>query len=83
MSVIDRVLRRETEEVVAHCPIDDWDFAPQYTDGACPICGWRPEGMEFTTPLAARIDWFWPAMGFLAMVSLAMAITVIVVYVRG
>jgi hypothetical protein len=27
-----------------HCDLDDWDFDPQYTGGACPICGWAPEG---------------------------------------
>jgi hypothetical protein len=26
-----------------HCDLDDWDFDPRYTRGACPICGWRPE----------------------------------------
>jgi len=25
------------------CPIDDLEFRPYYTDGACPICGWRPD----------------------------------------
>ena len=25
-----------------HCPGDDWDFDPRYTEGVCPICGWGP-----------------------------------------
>ena len=81
--LIARVTGRDRTDVTAHCPVDDWDFAPRYTDGVCPICGWRPEGVDVTPPLAARIDWFWPAMVFLAVVSVAMAIAVIVTYVRA
>ena len=33
------------EGVRAHCEFDDWDFAPRYTDGACPLCGWEPDGI--------------------------------------
>jgi len=80
--IIGRITGRNREDQIAHCPNDDWDFAPRYTDGVCPICGWRPEGIDVTLPFAARIDWFWPAMGFAALVSVAMAIAVIVTYVR-
>ena len=75
--------RSASDEIVAHCPVDDWDFAPRYTDGVCPICGWRPPGAHVEPPLVARIDWFWPSVGFLAVVSVAMAIAVIVAYVRA
>ena len=44
-----------------HCELDDWWFDARYTDGACPICGWRPEGVAFAAPLwlrtARRTDW--------------------------
>jgi hypothetical protein len=30
----------------AYCRLDDWEFDPRYTGGACPICGWRPEEAE-------------------------------------
>src|SRR5205823_2868118 len=50
--IIGRFTGRSREEQIAHCPTDDWDFAPRYTDGACPICGWRPEGIDTTPPLA-------------------------------
>ena len=66
----------------ATCPIDNWEFAPQYTDGACPLCGWRPPGRPVTAPLAARLDWFWPSVVFLAVVSVVMAILVIAAYVK-
>jgi len=81
--LISKVARHKGDEIIAHCPIDDWDFAPRYTDGVCPICGWRPEGIDVTLPFAARIDWFWPAVGFLALVSVAMAIAVIVTYIKA
>ena len=78
------LLRRKREDVIAHCPNDDWDFAPRYTDGVCPICGWRPRGGEQQPPpLIARIDWFWPAAIGLAIVSIAMAVAVILAYVRA
>jgi hypothetical protein len=84
MSALSERLRvSRADEVVARCPVDEWDFAPRYTDGVCPICGWRPEGPRIAPPLAARIDWFWPSVGFLALVSLAMAAAVIVAYVRA
>src|SRR5581483_1666107 len=75
--------RGRRDEVLAHCPNDDWDFRPRYTEGCCPICGWRAEDVGFSEPLMARLDWFWPAMGFLALVSIVMAIAVIVTYVRA
>jgi hypothetical protein len=31
-----------TRKTTLHCPNDDWDFDPRYTDGVCPICGWGP-----------------------------------------
>jgi hypothetical protein len=34
-------------------------------------------------PLAGRLDWFWPAIVFVAIASIAMAIAVVVVYVRA
>ncbi len=44
-----------------HCPIDDWSFDARYTDGACPICGWRPEGLTWAAPpwmrAYRRVDW--------------------------
>jgi hypothetical protein len=80
--LIARFRGRAADEVLAHCPTDDWDFAPRYTDGVCPICGWRPDDVDVAPPLVARIDWFWPSMIFLGVVSVAMAIAVIVTYVR-
>jgi len=79
---LTNLLRGDHDEVVAHCPNDDWDFRPRYTDGVCPIDGWRPERLDYSPPLAQRIDWFLPSMIFLAVVSVVMAIAVIVTYVR-
>ena len=73
---------RRPEEVEAHCPIDDWTFAPQFTDGRCPLCGWRPEGKRVEPPRLSRVDWFWPSMTLMLVLSVVMAILVIVAYTR-
>jgi hypothetical protein len=73
---------RRPDEQRATCPTDHLMFTPRYTDGACPLCGWRPEGMDIQPPLSVRMDWFWPSMGFLLACSVAMAILVIVLYNR-
>ena len=78
-----RAVRSDHGEITAHCPVDEWDFAPRYTDGVCPICGWRPPGPRVQLPLAARVDWFWPALVALAIVSAAMAAAVIFAYVHA
>ncbi|MGZ4208298.1 MAG: methane monooxygenase/ammonia monooxygenase subunit A, partial [Actinomycetota bacterium] len=51
-----------------------------YTDGVCPLDGWKPEGLEFRRPLAARVDWFWPSMIFMAVASIAMGVLVLLAY---
>jgi len=40
--------RQETARVV--CPVDNWSFAPKFTNGVCPLCGYKPEGVEFHAP---------------------------------
>ena len=44
----------------AYCEADRWSFDPRYTQGRCPICGWRPDGVA-TAPawlaIANRLDW--------------------------
>jgi hypothetical protein len=65
---------------LAHCPNDDWDFDPRYTDGVCPLDGWRPPGAPVEPPVAARIDWFWPSVGLLAVMSIVMGVLVLIAY---
>ena len=69
-------------ELTAHCPIDDWTFAPRYTGGVCPLCGWRPEGIHVAPPLSRRIDWFYPALAALLLTSVVMLVLVLVAYNR-
>jgi hypothetical protein len=64
------------------CPNDNWTFAPGYTDGVCPLDGWKPEGLTFERPYAARIDWFVPSVIFLAVVSVLMGILAFMAYNR-
>ena len=69
------------EEIRATCPVDDWTFAPRYTDGVCPLCGYRPPGVD-ATALPEPVDWFWPVFGTLVVASLGMSVLVIVAYNR-
>jgi hypothetical protein len=67
----------------AWCPLDDWTFSPRYTHGVCPLCGWRPEGTLAEPPLFTRIDWFWPSIGLLLVVSVIMGVLVVIAYNRA
>jgi hypothetical protein len=68
------------EGVVAHCEFDDWDFAPRFTDGACPLCGWRPEGIVEEPSLVERMDWFMVMLVVVVIASLVMGILVLHAY---
>lgn len=59
------------------CDFDDWEFSPRYTDGACPLCGWRPVDVTFELPLTRRIDWFLVMVAAVVGVSIVMGIVVI------
>ena len=63
-----------------HCEFDDWDFAPRYTDGACPLCGWRPEGETAGPPLSQRIDWFTIMLAVVVVASVLMGVLVLRAY---
>ena len=66
--------------VRARCPLDEWEFDARYTDGVCPLCGWRPPGAPVPAPRAARIDWFWPALAAMAVASVLMGVLVLIAY---
>lgn len=46
--------------LAVRCELDQWDFDPRYTEGACPICG---ERVEIADPaprwlmLSRRVPW--------------------------
>jgi hypothetical protein len=75
--------RRTRQAVRAHCPVDDWDFDPRYTDGVCPLCGWRPPGTPVEPPAFVRIDWFWPVVVLVVVMSVVMGILVLIAYNRA
>jgi hypothetical protein len=61
-----------------HCPTDDWDFDPRYTDGACPICGWGP-GKKPDPAWVARLEalpWDYIALAVFAIVLVVVAVIV-------
>ena len=66
-----------------HCEFDDWDFAPQFTDGVCPLCGWQPEGFEANPLLSQRIDWFMVMLIVVVVASLLMGILVLRAYTQA
>jgi hypothetical protein len=59
------------------CPNDDLSFRPYYTDGVCPLCGWRA-GAPIAAPWTHRVDWVWIAFAALIAVSILMAAIVFV-----
>jgi hypothetical protein len=69
--------------VRVHCEFDDWTFAPRFTDGVCPLCGWRPEGVVEESPLVERMDWFTVMLVAVVVVSLVMGVLVIRAYMQA
>ncbi len=59
------------------CPNDGLAFRPYFTDGACPLCTWRPAS-AVASPWTHRVDWVWIAFGALIAVSILMAVIVFV-----
>lgn len=53
---------------LVHCGVDDWDFDPRYTDGACPICGAAAEDVA-ALPRWLRVSRRvpWDVVGLLAL----------------
>jgi hypothetical protein len=71
------------EALQVHCDFDDWDFAPRFTDGVCPLCGWRPDGVVEETPLVQRIDWFVVMLVVVVLASILMGVLVIRAYLQA
>ncbi|HEV7677968.1 MAG TPA: hypothetical protein VGQ42_05335 [Candidatus Dormibacteraeota bacterium] len=67
----------------AVCPVDSWAFAPAYTDGRCPLCGWAPQGYVYSPPLLTPYDRYWAAMAGIAAISVIMLIAVVIAFSRG
>ena len=63
---------------LVRCPVDELDFRPYFTDGACPLCGWRPDDVQVGSPWTHRLDWAVAAFAILVAMSVVMAIVVFV-----
>ena len=63
-----------------HCDLDDWDFNPQLTEGACPICGWAPAGALVPPPAwiqaLGRVQWDFVMLILLAAVLVTFGVLV-------
>jgi len=75
--------RRADRRAQVICPIDKRAFTPLYTDGACPLCGWAPDGYVHATPFLTPYDRYWGAMGAIAAVSVLMGVVVLVAFAKG
>jgi hypothetical protein len=43
-----------------YCKLDGWSFNPRYTEGVCPICGWKPDGAAAAPrwlALSRKVEW--------------------------
>jgi hypothetical protein len=67
-----------------YCELDRWSFDPRYTEGRCPICGWRPEGAP-SAPLwlsvARRVEW--ELIGLVALLIVLVVLAVVVARAAG
>jgi hypothetical protein len=64
----------------AYCQQDRWEFDPRYTDGACPICGWRPDGAaaaaSATSWPLSRVPWDLVTLGALTLFLIFLGVLV-------
>lgn len=75
--------RRGDKHARAICPVDSWAFTPLYTNGACPLCGWVPDGYVYSPPLLAPYDRYWGGLAGIAATSVIMCIVVVVAFTQG
>jgi hypothetical protein len=64
-----------------YCELDGWSFDTRYTEGACPICGWKPEGAPSAPrwlALSRRVDW--PVVGLFVLFALLVFLAVLVAH---
>jgi hypothetical protein len=55
------------------CPVDDLTFRPWFAAGACPVCGWKAEGVTVGRAWVERVNPAWPWLVTLFAVGLLMA----------
>jgi len=54
------IAARRHRSATAYCEVDQWRFDPRYTQGRCPICGWKPDSAANAPrwlAIANRLDW--------------------------
>jgi len=80
MTTLPQALPKPQSVSRAHCDLDNWDFDPRYTEGACPICGWVPPGPTRAAPVwetrLAKVPWDLVLLGILAIVLVALGVLV-------
>jgi hypothetical protein len=59
------------------CPVDDLTFRPWFASGACPVCGWKAEGVTVGRSWLERLNPAWPWLVTVFVVGLLMAALVI------
>jgi hypothetical protein len=61
------------------CPVDDLEFRPYYTDGECPICGWKPAD-PVSLPWWKSADPVLVSFGGMLVAAAIMVIVVVLAY---
>lgn len=74
--------RRANARARAICPVDSWAFTPLYSNGACPLCGWKPEAYVYKPPFLTPYERYWGALGGIVALSVVMAIVVVIAYTQ-
>jgi hypothetical protein len=72
------VIAARPSKTTLHCPNDNWDFDPRYTEGVCPICGWGP-GRRPQPAWVVRVEtlpWDYIALGVFALLLLVVGVLV-------
>lgn len=66
------------------CELDGWRFDPRYTQGGCPICGWKPDGAPDAPRwlrLTRRVDW--DLLGLFMLADMLLVLGLVVANVAG
>lgn len=67
-----------------HCEADGWTFDPRYTQGRCPICGWKPDGAPSAPGWLAILNRFdWDMVGLFVLADVLVLLGLIVAHAVG
>ena len=82
LSLVRNTMNNRRGVTRMYCGRDSWEFDASATDGACPICGWVPEGDPILPPPIVRLyRWIdWDLVGLVALTAVMAAVTALAVH---